>query len=64
MTMALIDAANDGDATAREVIENSLFDLGRKKPDLILSSCHSYLKKHSKVLFSCTCFCLIFKIVV
>ncbi|CAG5120746.1 unnamed protein product, partial [Candidula unifasciata] len=26
-----------------------LFDLGRKKPDLILSSCHSYLKKHVKL---------------
>ena len=49
MTMALIDAAHDHDISTREVIENSLFDLGKKKPDLILSSCYSYLKKHTKV---------------
>ncbi|XP_012944683.1 maestro heat-like repeat-containing protein family member 1 isoform X2 [Aplysia californica] len=49
MAMALIDAAYDHDPSTREVIENSLFDLGKKKPDLILSSCHSYLKKHSKL---------------
>ena len=49
MTMAMIDAANDNDISTKEVIENSLFDLGKKKPGLILSSCHSYLKKHSKV---------------
>lgn len=49
--MALIDSANDGDESTREVIANALFDLGRKKPDLILSSCHNYLKKHTKVQF-------------
>ena len=49
MAMALIDAAHDSDSSTKEIIENSLFDLGKKKPDLILSSCYSYLKKHSKV---------------
>ncbi|XP_059158762.1 maestro heat-like repeat-containing protein family member 1 isoform X2 [Physella acuta] len=49
MTLALIDAAHDNDQTTREVIANSLFDLGRKKPALILSTCHTYLKKHSKL---------------
>ncbi|BFZ13379.1 hypothetical protein BsWGS_16418 [Bradybaena similaris] len=49
MTMALIDTVNDNDETTKTVIANSLFDLGRKKPDLVLSSCHSYLKKHLKL---------------
>ncbi|GFS16071.1 maestro heat-like repeat family member 1 [Elysia marginata] len=47
--MALIDAAHDSDETTRQVIASSVFDLGRKKPGLVLSSCHSYLKKHSKL---------------
>ncbi|CAL1544099.1 unnamed protein product [Lymnaea stagnalis] len=49
MAMALIDSAHDNDQTTREVIANALFELGRKKPGLILSSCHIYLKKHSKL---------------
>uniref|UniRef100_A0A2C9KZ46 Maestro heat-like repeat-containing protein family member 1 n=1 Tax=Biomphalaria glabrata TaxID=6526 RepID=A0A2C9KZ46_BIOGL len=49
IALALIDAAYDTDHMTREVIANSLFDLGKNKPALILSSCHSYLKKHSKL---------------
>ena len=49
MTMALIDAAHDKDAETKEVISTALFELGKKKPLLVLSACHSYLKKHSKV---------------
>ena len=49
MTLALIDAAHDRDSETTEVIGTALFDLGKKKPLLVLSSCHSYLKKHSKV---------------
>ena len=47
--MALIDSAFDKDENVREIICSSLFDLGRKQPAMVLSSCHSYLVKHSKV---------------
>ncbi|KAK7500196.1 hypothetical protein BaRGS_00008419, partial [Batillaria attramentaria] len=49
MTMALIDAAHDKDENTKEVIGQALFELGKKKPLLVLSACHSYLKKHSKL---------------
>ncbi|XP_076448959.1 maestro heat-like repeat-containing protein family member 1 isoform X1 [Babylonia areolata] len=49
MTMALIDAAHDKDEETKEVIGTALFDLGKKKPLLVLSACHSYLKKHTKL---------------
>lgn len=49
MTLALIDAAHDKDENTQEVISTALFELGKKKPLLVLSACHSYLKKHSKV---------------
>ena len=49
MTMALIDAAHDKDAETKEVIGTALFELGKKRPLLVLSACHSYLKKHTKV---------------
>ncbi|XP_046558810.1 LOW QUALITY PROTEIN: maestro heat-like repeat-containing protein family member 1 [Haliotis rubra] len=49
ITMALIDAAHDRNEEAREIISNSLYDLGKKKPSLVLSSCYTYLKKHNKL---------------
>ena len=49
MTMALIDAAFDRSEECQEIIGLSLFNLGKKRPELVLSSCNSYLKKHSKV---------------
>ncbi|KAH9515736.1 Maestro heat-like repeat-containing protein member 1 [Bulinus truncatus] len=49
IALALIDVAHDNDQMTREVIANALFDLGKKKPALILNSCHTYLKKHSKL---------------
>ena len=49
MVMALIDAAFDKDGAVKQVITDSLFELGKKQPALVLSSCHSYLVKHSKV---------------
>lgn len=49
LTMALIDAAFDRSEDCQEIISSSLFNLGRKKPELVLSSCYSYLKKHSKL---------------
>nr|XP_022339324.1 maestro heat-like repeat-containing protein family member 1 isoform X2 [Crassostrea virginica] len=49
MTMALIDAANDKTEDGQEMISQALFDLGKHKPALVLSSCYSYLKKHTKL---------------
>ncbi|XP_025115241.1 maestro heat-like repeat-containing protein family member 1 isoform X3 [Pomacea canaliculata] len=49
MTMALIDAAHDRDEETKSVIGNALFELGKKKPHLVLSTCHFYLKKHNKL---------------
>ncbi len=51
MVMALIDSAYDKEEGVRHVITDSLFELGKKQPALVLSSCHSYLVKHSKVLY-------------
>ncbi|KAK6184716.1 hypothetical protein SNE40_007128 [Patella caerulea] len=49
MTMALIDAAHDKDDEVQNIIEVSLFDLGKRKSNLVLSSCSVYLKKHAKL---------------
>ena len=49
MVMALIDSAYDKDGRVKQVITDSLFELGKKQPALVLSSCHYYLVKHSKV---------------
>lgn len=49
MTMALIDSANDRTEEGQEQISQALYDLGKHKPALVLSSCYSYLKKHTKV---------------
>ncbi|KAL3859489.1 hypothetical protein ACJMK2_009708 [Sinanodonta woodiana] len=49
MTLALIDAAYDNNQECQDVICASLVDLGKKKPELVLSFCYSYLKKHSKL---------------
>ena len=50
MTMALIDSAYDKDSTVRSAICQSLFELGKKQPALVLSTGHNYLLKHSKVM--------------
>ena len=58
MTMALIDAAFDRSEECQDIIGLSLFNLGKKRPGLVLSSCNSYLKKHSKVCHgTVNCFC-------
>ena len=47
--MSLIDAAYDKKADVRRIIMSSLVDIGKKKPKMVLSSSHSYLRKHNKV---------------
>lgn len=55
MTMALIDSANDRTEEGQEQISQALYDMGKHKPALVLSSCYSYLKKHTKVELMETC---------
>ena len=49
MVHALIDAAYDKEPRVQEVICNTLCEVGKKRPNLVLASCHDYLLKHSKV---------------
>ena len=49
LVMALLEGAYDKEEAVRGAIMNALNDLGKKQPALVLSSCHSYLAKHSKV---------------
>ena len=44
-----MDSAADKSDTARQAVAKALVDIGRKKHEVVLASCHSYLKKHSKV---------------
>ncbi|XP_052059790.1 maestro heat-like repeat-containing protein family member 1 isoform X2 [Mytilus californianus] len=49
LAMAMIDAAYDRESDCRDQICDALFDLGKKRPALVLSSSYSYLKKHNKL---------------
>lgn len=49
LVLALIDSLCDKDEQAEGLIRDSLVDLGKKKSDLVLSSCYYYLKKNSKL---------------
>ena len=49
MVHALIDAAYNKEPRVQDVVSMSLCEVGKKRPNLVLSSCHSYLLKHSKV---------------
>ena len=47
---ALITAASDREEEAQKSIFKSVVDIGRKKHVLVLTTCHAFLVKHSKVL--------------
>ena len=55
MVIALIDVAHDKKQEVRDDISRTLYELGKRQPFLVLSSCNSYLNKHQKV---CICFYL------
>lgn len=57
--MALIDSAFDRNEECQDIIGLSLFNLGKKKPELVLSSCYSYLHKHSKVCLFSVYLCIV-----
>lgn len=49
MVAALCSHANDGATAVRRQITESLVDIGRKQPNLVLSSCLDFLRKNMKV---------------
>ena len=44
MTMALIKNANDPNEKVRDSVKESLVEIGRKQTNLLLSSCHDFLR--------------------
>ena len=53
--MALIDAANDKQKEVRQMIVASLHEIGKKQPELVLSTIKAYLIIHQKVKSSVEC---------
>ena len=49
MVAALCSHANDGAPVVRRQITESLVDIGRKQPNLVLSACLDFLKRNAKV---------------
>ena len=49
LVFALVDAAFDKKPNVRNDMTSALHNLGRKQPELVLSSCNLYLNKHQKV---------------
>ncbi|XP_046842253.1 maestro heat-like repeat-containing protein family member 1 [Xenia sp. Carnegie-2017] len=49
MVMALVDAANDKDASVVEMVKVSLLAIGLEKPELVLGICKDYILKHHKM---------------
>lgn len=51
LCLALIDAANDKQPEVRQMIMTSLHELGKKQPEMVLSTIKGYLVKHQKVRY-------------
>lgn len=49
LCLALIDAANDKQPEVRQMIMTSLHELGKKQPEMVLSTIKGYLVKHQKL---------------
>lgn len=49
LCLALVDAANDKQPEVRSMIMTSLHELGKKQPEMVLSSIKGYLIKYQKV---------------
>lgn len=50
LVLALIDAAYDKKSDVRHDMTTALHNLGKKQPELVLSSCNIYLQKHQKLV--------------
>ena len=46
---ALVSAANDKEDDAQRAVFKAIVDIARKKHKLVLSTCHAFLVKHTKV---------------
>lgn len=46
--VALVEAANDADPRVRASIAKSILEIGKKQPDLVLSTCNDHLLKNLK----------------
>ncbi|GFX94408.1 maestro heat-like repeat-containing protein family member 1 [Trichonephila clavipes] len=49
IVFALIDATLDRNDNVTQAIQSSLFNIGKHQPNLVLSSCYSYLGRHPKL---------------
>ncbi|CAL1293706.1 unnamed protein product [Larinioides sclopetarius] len=49
IVFALIDATLDRNDNVTQSIQSSLFSIGKHQPNLVLSSCYSYLARHPKL---------------
>lgn len=49
MLQALIEGANDKDEAVRAIFSDSLGDIGRFEPELMLSMCAGFLERNPKV---------------
>jgi len=49
MVMALIEGAYDNDDSVRKTVCDSLIDIGRYEPSLVLSFAGNYLQSNPKV---------------
>ncbi|KFM63051.1 HEAT repeat-containing protein 7A, partial [Stegodyphus mimosarum] len=49
IVFALIDATLDRNDNVTQAVQLSLFNIGKHQPNLVLSSCHSYLGRHPKL---------------
>nr|XP_042909202.1 maestro heat-like repeat-containing protein family member 1 [Parasteatoda tepidariorum] len=49
IVFALIDAALDRNDNVTQAIQTSLCSIGKHQPNLVLTSCHSYLGRHPKL---------------
>ncbi|XP_054723118.1 maestro heat-like repeat-containing protein family member 1 [Uloborus diversus] len=49
IVFALIDATLDRNDNVTQAVQTSLFNIGKHQPNLVLSSCHSYLSRHPKL---------------
>lgn len=47
MVMALIEAVYDKDESARRILQESLFTIGKRQPILVLSSCEALVNEEN-----------------
>lgn len=46
MVLALVSSANDGDSKVRSTMQKSLFEIGKRQPNLVVSTCYDFIAKN------------------